>query len=126
MFAQNPSLCVGRCSHRWTWTPTASVGSRRLDDLDLDTDISETYFFLEWGEGLAESLSGDRLELSLKRTADDERTVALTPVGPRWRELDYGGVASPAGETRWSSSERSERMVETTLVMPEGSRTPLG
>jgi tRNA threonylcarbamoyladenosine biosynthesis protein TsaE len=49
---------------------------------------------VEWGEGLAESLSVDRLELSLRRTSDDERTVTLTPVGPRWRELDLGSVGS--------------------------------
>ena len=75
-------------------------GIAELDDLDLDTDIDEAVTVVEWGEGLAESLSGDRLELSLKRTADDERTITLTPVGPRWRELDLGPVGrSPAGET---------------------------
>jgi len=69
-------------------------GSAELDDLDLDTDIDEAVTVVEWGEGLAESLSGDRLELSLKRTAGDERTITLTPVGPRWRELDLGSVGS--------------------------------
>jgi tRNA threonylcarbamoyladenosine biosynthesis protein TsaE len=70
-------------------------GAPELDDLDLDTDIDEAVTVVEWGEGLAESLSGDRLELSLKRNADDdERTVTLTPVGPRWRELDLGPVGS--------------------------------
>jgi tRNA threonylcarbamoyladenosine biosynthesis protein TsaE len=69
-------------------------GSAELDDLDLDTDIDEAVTVVEWGEGLAESLSGDRLELSLKRADDDERTVTLTPVGPRWRELDLGSVGS--------------------------------
>ena len=49
---------------------------------------------VEWGEGLAESLSNDRLELSLRLAADDERTLTLTPVGPRWRELDLGTVGS--------------------------------
>jgi tRNA threonylcarbamoyladenosine biosynthesis protein TsaE len=69
-------------------------GSAELDDLDLDTDIDEAVTVVEWGEGLAESLSGDRLELSLERAEGDERTITLTPVGPRWRELDLGSVGS--------------------------------
>jgi tRNA threonylcarbamoyladenosine biosynthesis protein TsaE len=69
-------------------------GTAELDDLDLDTDIDEAVTVVEWGEGLAESLSGDRLELSLKRADHDERTIRLTPVGPRWRELDLGSVGS--------------------------------
>ncbi len=69
-------------------------GTAELDDLDLDTDIDEAVTVVEWGEGLAESLSVDRLELSLHRAADDTRTVTLTPVGPRWRELDLGPVGS--------------------------------
>lgn len=70
-------------------------GAPELDDLDLDTDVDEAVTVVEWGEGLAESLAVDRLELSLKRGLDDdERTVTLTPVGPRWRELDLGSVGS--------------------------------
>lgn len=69
-------------------------GSAELDDLDLDTDIDEAVTVVEWGEGLAESLSVDRLELSLRRAADDTRTITLTPVGPRWREFDMGSVGS--------------------------------
>jgi tRNA threonylcarbamoyladenosine biosynthesis protein TsaE len=63
-----------------------------LDDLDLDTDIDEAVTVVEWGEGLAEALSGDRLELSLKQTPDEQRTLTLTPVGPRWREFDLGSI----------------------------------
>jgi tRNA threonylcarbamoyladenosine biosynthesis protein TsaE len=69
-------------------------GTAELDDLDLDTDLDAAVTVVEWGEGLAESLSGDRLELSLKQAPDDERTVTLTPVGPRWREFDLGSVGS--------------------------------
>ncbi len=69
-------------------------GTAELDDLDLDTDIDEAVTVVEWGEGLAESLSVDRLELSLKRAADDTRSLTLTPVGPRWRELDLGSVGT--------------------------------
>ena len=69
-------------------------GTAELDDLDLDTDVDEAVTVVEWGEGLAESLSNDRLELSLRLTENDHRTVTLTPVGPRWRELDLGTVGS--------------------------------
>lgn len=72
--------------------------SAELDDLDLDADIEEAVTVVEWGEGLAESLSVDRLELSLRRSdagaAPDVRTLVLTPVGPRWRELDLGTMGS--------------------------------
>ena len=57
-------------------------GTAELDDLDLDTDIDEAVTVVEWGEGLAEALSVDRLELSLKRTDDDQRTITLTPGRP--------------------------------------------
>ncbi len=67
-------------------------GTAELDDLDLDTDVDEAVTVVEWGEGLAEALSGDRLELSLKQAPDDERTLTLTPVGPRWREFDLGSM----------------------------------
>ena len=69
-------------------------GAAELDDLDLDTDIDEAVTVVEWGEGLAESLSGDRLELSLRLAEGDARTITLTPVGPRWRGLDLGSVGS--------------------------------
>lgn len=73
-------------------------GAAELDDLDLDTDIDEAVTVVEWGEGLAESLAVDRLELSLRRSDTggdaDVRTATLTPVGPRWRELDLGPVGS--------------------------------
>ncbi len=63
-------------------------GTAELDDLDLDTDLDEAVTVVEWGEGLAEALSTDRLELDLRRGDDDVRTLILTPVGPRWRELE--------------------------------------
>jgi tRNA threonylcarbamoyladenosine biosynthesis protein TsaE len=59
-----------------------------LDDLDLDTDLDEAVTVVEWGSGLAESLSEDRLELRLGRAADDVRTLTVTPVGGRWLGTD--------------------------------------
>lgn len=65
-----------------------------LDDLDLDTDLEGAVTVVEWGSGLAESLSSDRLELRLDRAADDVRTLTVTPVGLRW--LDSGLPAALA------------------------------
>ncbi|RNL61217.1 tRNA (adenosine(37)-N6)-threonylcarbamoyltransferase complex ATPase subunit type 1 TsaE [Nocardioides marmoriginsengisoli] len=57
-----------------------------LDDLDLDTDLDEAVTVVEWGAGLAETLSADRLELALTRAADDVRTLTITPIGARWAD----------------------------------------
>src|SRR5580693_4096977 len=36
-----------------------------LDDLDLDTDTAASVTVVEWGEGLAEGLAADRLEIAI-------------------------------------------------------------
>ena len=61
------------------------TGALDFDDLDLDAVLEESVTVVEWGAGLAERLAGDRLELELVASAEDEsRTVALRGVGPRW------------------------------------------
>lgn len=65
-----------------------------LDDLDLDTDLDTAVTVVEWGSGLAEALSSDRLELTLTRAADDVRTLTITPVGARWADTDLRDLAS--------------------------------
>jgi tRNA threonylcarbamoyladenosine biosynthesis protein TsaE len=64
-----------------------------LDDLDLDTDLDGAVTVVEWGSGLAEALSDDRLELRLERAADDVRTLTITPVGGRWLGADLRPVS---------------------------------
>ena len=59
-----------------------------LDDLDLDTDLDDAVTVVEWGSGLAEALSNDRIELRLVRALDDVRRLTVTPVGARWLEVD--------------------------------------
>ncbi len=61
-------------------------GVTELDDLDLDAALDEAVTVVEWGEGLAEGLSSERLEISLTRKGTDEdvRTVRVIPVGARW------------------------------------------
>jgi tRNA threonylcarbamoyladenosine biosynthesis protein TsaE len=79
----HPSLCGG--------PPLVHVDAYRLggfaevDDLDLDASLAEAVTIVEWGEGLVEELSEDRLEIRLERVGDgDERDVTLTRVGLRW------------------------------------------
>ena len=56
-----------------------------VDDLDLDADVARAVTVVEWGEGLAEGLAEDRLEISIQPDADgDVRTVRLTGHGVRW------------------------------------------
>jgi tRNA threonylcarbamoyladenosine biosynthesis protein TsaE len=74
-----------------------------LDDLDLDTDTAASVTVVEWGEGLAEGLSADRLEITITPGAakagaisgngadepddpaeDAPRTVRISAVGERW------------------------------------------
>ena len=73
-------------------------GAAELDDLDLDTDLDLAVTVVEWGEGLAESLAADRLEVALRRDhtgESEERQGTVTPVGSRW--LDPGLPARLAG-----------------------------
>jgi tRNA threonylcarbamoyladenosine biosynthesis protein TsaE len=57
-------------------------GLAELDDLDLDTSLEDSVTIVEWGHGLAEGLSEDLLEITLR--GDDERWVTVAARGPRW------------------------------------------
>lgn len=60
-------------------------GFVEVDDLDLDASLEESVTVVEWGEGLVEGLSEDRLEVHIERGAEgEERLVRLSGVGPRW------------------------------------------
>jgi tRNA threonylcarbamoyladenosine biosynthesis protein TsaE len=58
-----------------------------LDDLDLDTDLDTAVTIVEWGRGIAESLSDERLELTLTAATDESRTITAVGVGKRWIDL---------------------------------------
>ena len=61
-----------------------------IDDLDLEAYMPVAVTVVEWGEGLAEHLSDNRLEVRILRAddvEDDTREVIVTPVGPRWKDL---------------------------------------
>ena len=59
-------------------------GLAELDDLDLDTSLEDSVTIVEWGHGLAEGLSEDRLEITLR--GEDERCASLAATGARWED----------------------------------------
>jgi len=63
-----------------------------LDDLDLDTEISDAVIVVEWGSGKVEQLSEHRLEVMIQRSdeiGDEVRHVDITPVGTRWNDVNW-------------------------------------
>lgn len=69
-------------------------GWEELEDIDLEATLDEAVTVVEWGEGLAEPLAGDRLEIHIDRTpdgdADTVRRVRLAAAGSRWEGADLG------------------------------------
>jgi tRNA threonylcarbamoyladenosine biosynthesis protein TsaE len=73
-----------------------------LDDLDLDAAVPDSITVVEWGQGIAEGLAEDRLEIDvwtspadLSATGDgSERVVTVRPVGARWRGADLSVLRS--------------------------------
>jgi tRNA threonylcarbamoyladenosine biosynthesis protein TsaE len=77
-------------------------GVAELDDLDLDTSLDDAVTVVEWGEGIAEGLADDRVEVRIERAVADDpaadatgdldpRRVTIAPVGRRWL-----GASAPA------------------------------
>lgn len=107
----HPPLPAGRKGPALVHADAYRLGSAlELDDLDLDTDTGTSVTVVEWGEGLAEGLSADRLEVTITPPAvsgvpadaaaatgdgfpDDSadgdlpRTVTISGVGERWRDI---------------------------------------
>jgi tRNA threonylcarbamoyladenosine biosynthesis protein TsaE len=73
-----------------------------LDALDLDSSLDESVTVVEWGRGLAEALTEDRLEIDLQRPrggdVDSEnpeagtRRATLRAVGDRWAGVDLSAL----------------------------------
>jgi len=71
-----------------------------VDDLDLDSDLSDSVTVVEWGEGLVEDLAEDRLEIAVVRPRgqdDHGRYAEITAVGSRWEGVDLSALARAAG-----------------------------
>jgi len=92
-------------------------GLGELDALDLDSSLDESVIVVEWGRGLAEALTDDRLEIDLDRprgtaagvpgvgsSAGDPdedvdpgagtRHATLRGVGPRWAGVDLAALTA--------------------------------
>jgi tRNA threonylcarbamoyladenosine biosynthesis protein TsaE len=89
----SPTFVIARV-HRGGRIPLVHVDAYRLgsaieaDDLDLDASMDESVTVVEWGEGLVEQLSPERLEvhIELPTVADDARKVTIVGVGARWAD----------------------------------------
>jgi len=92
----SPTFVIARVHHGGR-LPLVHVDAYRLssidevDDLDLDASLEESITLVEWGEGLVEGLSGDRLHIAIDRPAGDgseARAVEITGFGDRWASID--------------------------------------
>lgn len=89
----SPTFVIARV-HRGGRVPLVHADAYRIgsiaeiDDLDLDASLAESVTVVEWGEGLVEGLSEDRLEVHIDRGTDDDiRVVTVRGIGPRWADL---------------------------------------
>ena len=77
-----------------------------LDDLDLDTDTASSVTVVEWGEGMAEGLAADRLEIAI---AADPPAAGTRPIGRRDRATQPGTCRVRCGfrmvGARWEGVE---------------------
>jgi len=109
-------------------------GIDELDDLDLDTSLDDVVTVVEWGEGIAEGLAESRLEIRVIRALahtegaedHDPRRVLMTPVGPRWYELEVPDsrrppLAAKPGETLlvdfWTCAEEELRDLDRDVPL---------
>ncbi|MFE2870616.1 tRNA (adenosine(37)-N6)-threonylcarbamoyltransferase complex ATPase subunit type 1 TsaE [Embleya sp. NPDC059259] len=79
-----------------------------IDGLDLDASLEESVTVVEWGEGMVEELTEDRLEIAIARdpvgadalaesptdfAGDEVRTIAVTGIGARWAGVALDALA---------------------------------
>lgn len=73
-------------------------GWDELEDIDLEATLDEAVTLVEWGEGVAEGLAGDRLEIHIDRAHGGDgdpgevRHVHVRAVGGRWDEAALAGA----------------------------------
>lgn len=71
-------------------------GWEELEDLDLESTRDQAVTVVEWGQGFAEGLAPDRLEIHIHRdlggasthSTRDVREVRITGIGARWAGVD--------------------------------------
>ncbi len=115
----SPTFVIARV-HRPSGTGTGTIplvhvdayrlsGAVELDDLDLDTDLAAAAVVIEWGEGVAEQLTDDRLVVQLTRLPDDGRTAELIPVGASWEQRVPAILGAPAARPAAETSSYGSR-----------------
>jgi len=89
-----------------------------LDDLDLDTDTASCVTVVEWGEGLAEGLSADRLEITITPVAAGQDRTAETD------EAGRGGTdgADGDGDADWDADGVAADRPRTVRIAAVGQR----
>jgi tRNA threonylcarbamoyladenosine biosynthesis protein TsaE len=90
-----------------------------LDDLDLDTDTASSVTVVEWGEGLAEGLSADRLEITITpvATAQDRMSEAERAGGTG----DRAGADGDA-DADWDDEGAAADRPRTVRISATGER----
>jgi len=93
-----------------------------LDDLDLDTDTASCVTVVEWGEGLAEGLSADRLEITITPVAAGRG--GLSETGGPDRAAGPAGPASPEGDgdADWEADGAAADRPRTVRIIAVGER----
>src|SRR4029453_4370835 len=97
VLSRNPPSKIGRPTLMHVDAYRLS-SSYELDDLDLDAAVADSITVVEWGQGIAEGLAEDRLEIEiwtspadLSAVRDDSvRIVTIRTVGVRWSAVDLG------------------------------------
>ncbi|MGH3487076.1 MAG: tRNA (adenosine(37)-N6)-threonylcarbamoyltransferase complex ATPase subunit type 1 TsaE [Actinopolymorphaceae bacterium] len=92
-------------------------GVAELDDLDLDTSLDESVTVVEWGEGLAEGLAEDRLDVVLSRSLGESTSAVVDAGGSDAVGLGEGGLGEGAGEGAGDAGE-----VRRIRIVPAGRR----
>jgi len=88
-----------------------------LDDLDLDTDTASSVTVVEWGEGLAEGLAADRLEITIAPVA-----AALGGMSEADRAGGAGGTAGGDGDADWDDEGAAADRPRTVRISAVGGR----
>lgn len=73
------------------------AGYDELDDLDLDSALIDSALVIEWGQGKAEALNADRLDITIERptgAAEEESVDDLYTDAPRQLSLRATGERS--------------------------------
>jgi len=94
----SPTFVLSRL-HRGTGLGLVHVDAYRLgsaaelEDIDAGAGLGDAVTYIEWGAGLAEGLSDERLEAHIEVDEQGARTVYFSPVGRRWRQFDWDDLA---------------------------------